>query len=171
MIAPLAGVVVAPRAFLGWPAGIAKGGVPGDGQRIIARSGPSGPGQRPAALGSPDPAGAAVPTLTRLLPLLKPRKGSMTPLEPSSRTRTTAWVMATAQLRSPDCGRRIGGTPWPTRTGASNCSQAATPQGTGAALLVHDNLGTHAGREGDRHRRAEQRQSAPRNGCLASPDW
>ncbi len=48
VVAPLAGVVVALRALLGEPVGLADGGVQVDGQRIIAWSRPSppGPGQQ-----------------------------------------------------------------------------------------------------------------------------
>ena len=48
MIAPLAGIAVVARPFLGQPVGFADGGVQVDGQRPIAGSGPSrpGPGQQ-----------------------------------------------------------------------------------------------------------------------------
>ena len=44
MIAPLAGVAVAARSFLGRSIGLADGGVQVDGQRPVARASPGGPG-------------------------------------------------------------------------------------------------------------------------------
>ena len=61
VIAPHAGVVVALRALLGQPKGLADGCVQVDRQRIVARSRSSSPGSGQQLVGPPDPTGARGP--------------------------------------------------------------------------------------------------------------